>query len=107
MIRDSFQFAAEDIKARQVIEARNEANAIIGATEKALVRATNLISEKERDSIRQILQQLSEVKDGDDHRLIRTKISEVEKTTHHLAEVLMDATLKEALESKKLSDVIK
>jgi Fe-S protein assembly chaperone HscA len=107
MIRDSFQFAAEDIKARQVIEARNEANAIIGATEKALVRAMNLIGEKETNSIHQILQQLSEVKDGDDHRLIRSKISEVEKTTHHLAEVLMDATLKEALESKKLSDVIK
>lgn len=107
MIRDSFQFAAEDIKARQVIEARNEANAIIVATEKALVRATNLISEKETEAIRRILQQLGEVKEGEDHRVIRSKISEVEKTTHHLAEVLMDATLKEALESKKLSDVMK
>ncbi|MDH5574949.1 MAG: molecular chaperone DnaK [Nitrospirota bacterium] len=107
MIRDSFQFAAEDIKARQIIEARNEANAIIVATEKALARAANLISDKEAEGIRRILQQLGEVKAGDDHRVIRTKISEVEKTTHHLAEVLMDATLKEALESKKLSDVIK
>lgn len=107
MIRDSFQFATEDIKARQIIEARNEANAIIVATEKALVRATNLINDKETESIRRILQQLGEVKEGDDHRVIRAKISEVEKTTHHLAEVLMDATLKEALESKKLSDVIK
>jgi Fe-S protein assembly chaperone HscA len=107
MIRDSFQFAAEDIKARQVIEARNEANAIIVATEKALVRGTNLIRDKEAEGIRRILQQLGEVKEGDDHRLIRAKIAEVEKTTHHLAEVLMDATLKEALESKKLSDVIK
>jgi Fe-S protein assembly chaperone HscA len=107
MIRDSFQFAAEDIKARQVIEARNEANAIIVATEKALVRGTNLIRDKEAEGIRRILQQLGEVKEGDDHRLIRVKIAEVEKTTHHLAEVLMDATLKEALESKKLSDVIK
>ena len=107
MIRDSFQFAAEDIKARQIIEARNEANAIIVATEKALVRAANLISDKEIVGIHRILQQLSEVKEGDDHRVIRTKIAEVEKTTHHLAEVLMDATLKEALESKKLSDVIK
>ncbi len=43
MVRDSFQFATEDIKARQIIEARNEANAIIVATEKALVRAANLI----------------------------------------------------------------
>jgi Fe-S protein assembly chaperone HscA len=107
MIRDSFQFAAEDIKARQIIEARNEANAIIVATEKALVRAANLISDKEIVGIHRILQQLSEVKEGDDHRVIRTKIAEVEKTTHHLAEVLMDATLKEALESKKLTDVIK
>jgi molecular chaperone DnaK len=107
MVRDSFQFATEDIKARQIIEARNEANAIIVATEKALGRAANLIREKEMESIRQILRQLGEVKDGDDHRVIRAKIAEVEKTTHHLAEVLMDATLKEALESKKLSDVIK
>jgi len=107
MIRDSFQFAAEDIKARQIIEARNEANAIIVATEKALVRAANLIGDKETEGIRRILRQLGEVKEGDDHRVIRTKIAEVEKTTHHLAEVLMDATLKEALESKKLSDVIK
>jgi Fe-S protein assembly chaperone HscA len=107
MIRDSFQFAAEDIKARQVIEARNEANAIIVATEKALVRGTNLIPDKEAEGIRRILHQLGEVKDGDDHRVIRSTIAEVEKTTHHLAEVLMDATLKEALESKKLSDVIK
>ena len=107
MVRDSFQFATEDIKARQIIEARNEANAIIVATEKALGRAANLIQEKEAEGSRQILRQLSEVKDGDDHRVIRAKITEVEKTTHHLAEVLMDATLKEALESKKLSDVIK
>ncbi len=107
MIRDSFQFAAEDIKARQIIEARNEANAIIVATEKALVRGTNLISGKETESIRKILHQLGEVNEGDDHRVIRSKIAEVEKTTHHLAEVLMDATLKEALESKKLSDVTK
>ncbi|MDH5699802.1 MAG: molecular chaperone DnaK, partial [Nitrospirota bacterium] len=79
MIRDSFQFAAEDIKARQIIEARNEANAIIVATEKALVRATNLINDKEIEGIRRILQQLSEVNEGDDHRVIRTKIAEVEK----------------------------
>ena len=107
MIRDSFQFAAEDIKARQVIEARNEANAILVATEKALARGKTLISDREIQNIEQVLQQLRDVKDGDDHRRIRTGIAEVEKVTHHLAEVLMDATLKEALESKKLSDVVK
>lgn len=107
MIRDSFQFAAEDIKARQVIEARNEANAIIVATEKALARGKELIRDQEYQGIQRVIQQLQEVKESDDHRRIRAGIGEVEKVTHHLAEMLMDATLKEALEHKKLSEVVK
>jgi molecular chaperone DnaK (HSP70) len=107
MIRDSFKFAEEDIKARQVIEARTEANAIIVATDKALARASDLISDKEKAEIQRVIQQLGETQNGDDHRVIRAGIAEVEKVTHHLAEVLMDATLKEALESKKVSEFVK
>ena len=107
MIRDSFQFAAEDIKARQVIEARNEANAIVVATEKALARGKALIGGQECQNIERAIQDLRALLDVDDHRRIRAGIAEVEKVTHHLAEVLMDASLKEALESKKLSDVVK
>ena len=105
MIRESFQFAAQDIQARQVIEARTEADAIIRATEKALMRAKELITADESKAIKKSLEELQEVKAKDDHRLIRAGIADVEKATHHLAEVLMDATLKEALESKKLSEV--
>lgn len=105
MIRESFQFAAQDIQARQVIEARTEADAIIRATEKALMRAKDLITAEETQGIKKSLKDLQVIKEKDDHRLIRTRIAEVEKSTHHLAEVLMDATLKEALESKKLSEV--
>ena len=105
MIRESFQFAAEDIKARQVIEARTEADAIIMATEKALQRGTDLIPAEEIQSIHHAIEALRVAKAQEDHRLIRARIADVEKVTHHLAEVLMDATLKEALESKKLSEV--
>jgi len=105
MIRESFQFAAQDIKARQVIEARTEAGAILVATEKALKRGTDLITFEEVQAIHRVLEDLRKVKDQDDHRVIRAKISDVENVTHHLAEALMDATLKEALENKKLSEV--
>ena len=105
MIRESFQFAAEDIQARQVIEARTEANAIMMATEKALKRATDLITTEEIQSIRNAIEELRVANTQEDHRLIRAKLADVEKVTHHLAEVLMDATLKEALENKKLSEV--
>ena len=105
MIRESFQFAAEDIKARQVIEAKTEADAIIMATEKALKRGTDLIPPDEIQSIRNTIEELRAALTQEDHRLIRARIADMEKVTHHLAEVLMDATLKEALESKKLSEV--
>ena len=105
MIRESFQFAAQDIQARQVIEARTEADAIVKATEKALTRAKDLITVEEMATIKRSLEELQGTRAKDDHRLIRAGIADVEKATHHLAEVLMDATLKEALESKKLSEV--
>ncbi len=105
MIRESFQFAAEDIKARQVIEAKTEADAILMATEKALKRGTDLIPAEEIESIRNTIEELRVATTQEDHRLIRARIADMEKVTHHLAEVLMDATLKEALESKKLSEV--
>ena len=75
------------------------------ATEKALQRGTDLIPAEEIESIRNAIEALRVAKAQEDHRLIRAGIADVEKVTHHLAEVLMDATLKEALESKKLSEV--
>jgi molecular chaperone DnaK len=71
MIRESFQFAAEDVKARQVIEARTEANGIIAATEKALARGRALIRDREIQGIERVLQQLREAKESGDHRQIR------------------------------------
>jgi len=105
MIRESFQFAAEDIKARQAIEAKTEADAIIMATEKALKRGAGLIPADEIQSIHNAIDELRAVLTQEDHRLIRARMADAEKVTHHLAEALMDATLKEALESKKLSEV--
>jgi hypothetical protein len=48
---------------------------------------------------------LESAKSGTDHKAIRTRMTELEQATHHLAEVLMDSSLKEALENKKLSEI--
>jgi molecular chaperone DnaK len=105
MIGESFKFAADDIKARQVIEARTEAEAIIAATQKALQRGGQLIDAREVSGIQAALSALRAATSTEDHRAIRAQIAEVEKATHHLAEVLMDSTLKEALQDKKLSEL--
>ena len=105
MIGESFKFAAEDLKARQLIEANTEAEAILRATEKALKQGGNLIDEQERSGIRTSMAALDSAKAGTDHKLIRARITELEQSTHHLAEVLMDTSLKEALQNKKLSEL--
>jgi molecular chaperone DnaK len=105
MIGESFQFAADDLKARQLIEARTEADAILKATEKALVHGKQLIGQAEVSSIQASLKTLEESKARDDHKAIRACIADVEKVTHHLAEELMDHSLKEALQNKKLSEL--
>jgi molecular chaperone DnaK len=105
MIGESFKFAADDLKARQLIEARTEAEAIITATQKALKRGGHLIDATEVSSIQTSLAGLKAAASAEDHRAIRAQIAHVEKSTHHLAELLMDSTLKEALQDKKLADL--
>jgi molecular chaperone DnaK len=105
MIGESFKFAADDLKARQLIEARTEADAILHATDKALGRGRHLVGEEELGMIRAAAEALKRAAAGQDHKAIRAQIAEMEKVTHHLAEVLMDTSLKEALENKKLSEI--
>jgi Fe-S protein assembly chaperone HscA len=105
MIGDSFKFAAEDLKSRQLIEARTEADAILKATDKALAQGARLLEEQELAAIRASLAMLESAKATEDHKLIRARIQDVEKATHHFAEVLMDNSLKQALEHKKLSEI--
>jgi Fe-S protein assembly chaperone HscA len=105
MIGESFKFAADDLKARQLIEARTEAEAILRATEKALSRGSHLISAEELGAIKVSLAALQTARGTGGHKAIRARIADMEKVTHHLAEVLMDSALKEALENKKLSEI--
>jgi molecular chaperone DnaK len=105
MIGESFQFAAEDLQARQLIEARTEADAIVQATLKALRQGSQLIAPEEAAAIQTSLASLETARAQLDYKSIRARIADVEKATHHLAEVLMDHSLKQALENKKISEV--
>jgi Fe-S protein assembly chaperone HscA len=105
MIRDSFTFAAEDLKARQLIEARTEANTILAATDKALAQGSHLIEQAEIEAIRHAQAALKAAVAGEDYGMIRDKIAELEQITRHLAEVLMEDSLKQALHNKSLSEL--
>jgi molecular chaperone DnaK (HSP70) len=106
MIKDSMMHARSDIEARQLIEARNEAEVIIRATEKALRDFTALIQKGEVEKITSSLERLKLTLKGEDRHQLRQAIQEVETLTRPLAEAMMQKTVKENLEGKKLSDVL-
>ena len=106
MLIDSFEFAEEDVRKRQLIEARNEAATIMRAAEKALADyAAGLIDEAERAGIHNALDHLRQVLGGADHQLIREKTNALDTASHHLAEIIMDGALVSALKDRKASDV--
>jgi molecular chaperone DnaK len=105
MIEDSFKFAAEDVTARKLIEARLDAEALIKTTDKSLVDAGHLIAAEEADGIRTSLSQLSTAKNGLDSRVIRARMAELEQTAKHLNVMMLDHSLKKSLQGKKVSEV--
>ena len=106
MIEESFTFAEQDFKQRQLVEARNEAEAILKATEKSLGdESASLLGAGERAAIEASLAELKAVTTGEDYKKIREVIDQLNQATYHLAEILMDSAVQATLKGKKLNEV--
>ncbi|HEX5236385.1 MAG TPA: Fe-S protein assembly chaperone HscA [Silvibacterium sp.] len=98
MILDSFDNAEEDFRQRQLIEARNEANTILEAVEKAPANpAWEQLTEEERRQIAALSEELRVLKEGDDLPSLRAGTEALDKATHRFAELMMDAAVNTAL----------
>jgi molecular chaperone DnaK/molecular chaperone HscA len=106
MLEESIEYAEQDFAERQVIEARTEAESILGATAKAQSNPNaGALSSPERARIEASIAALQEAVKGNDYKLIRQKIDELNRATEHLAELLMNTAVQSALEGKKLAEV--
>ncbi|HEU0069270.1 MAG TPA: Hsp70 family protein, partial [Nitrospiraceae bacterium] len=105
MIEDSFKFAADDVSARKLIEARLDAGALITTTEKSLTEGGHLIPQKDVAAIRSVLSSLTAAKDGNDPRAIRARMAELEQSAKGLTVAMLDDSLKRGLQGKKVSQV--
>jgi len=106
MILESFEYAEADIEARQVIEARNEAELVLNATEKGL-RDENIseLSDEERIEIRESVSHLQEAIKSDSHTVIREAIDRLSKATQRLAELNMNSAIRVALKDKRVREI--
>ncbi len=103
MILDSFDYAEEDFRQRQLIEARNEAETIFGALEKGRKSpAWNQLTKDERSKIAKLEKELVKAKSGDDYKTIREAIEALNQATMRLAEMMMDSAVATALQGKNM-----
>ncbi len=104
MIDESLEFAEQDVRARMLIDARNEADTVLRATEKALGQGASLLAAEEVDRIRAAAADLRACRDRNDLDCIREVTMELNRETQHLAELLMDSALREALQNRRVTE---
>ncbi len=103
MLLESFDFAEEDFRQRQIIEARREADTILTALAKAKKNpAWQELTSEERRNIETLEKALAAVKDGDDFHAIRAGIDALNEATMRLAELMMDTAVSTALKGKAM-----
>jgi molecular chaperone DnaK len=105
MIDESLEHAEADVQARGLIDARNEADTVLRATEKALVQGAASLGAEEAARIREAVAALSAARHGEDAGAIRAATDRVNQETQQLAERLMDSALRDTLRDRRVADV--
>jgi molecular chaperone DnaK len=88
MVDESKRHAAEDKKRRELVEARNQADAVAYQTEKALRDLGDKVPAADRSRIEEALKQLRQAMNGDDSARIRRLAEEVQQASHALSQQL-------------------
>src|SRR6266704_1419250 len=106
MLEESIEYAEQDFAERQLIEARTEAESILTATAKALTNPQSAsLAAEERATIEGAVAALKESTGGQDYKLIRKRIDELNQATQNLAEILMNNAISTALKGKSVGEV--
>ncbi|HXR75781.1 MAG TPA: Fe-S protein assembly chaperone HscA [Bryobacteraceae bacterium] len=103
MIRESFDKAEQDMRERQVREARVDADHILAATEKAKRNpAWRELSAEECAAVDNAIRDIQNIYHSGDHDLIRQKIEALNQVTMKLAETMMNTAVRGALRGTKI-----
>ena len=86
MVQDAEDHADEDRKARELIDAKNQAEALVHSVRKSLEELGDKVEAAEKESIESAVAELEEAAKGDDLEAIQAKTEAVTQVSHKLAE---------------------
>ncbi|MDP6787318.1 MAG: molecular chaperone DnaK [Rhodospirillales bacterium] len=104
MVKEAEEHADEDKSRRELIEARNHADALIHTTEKNLSEYGDKVSENEKTAIEDALTELREVKEGEDLDAITAKTESLTQASMKLGEAIYKASQDEAAQAAQAAE---
>ena len=104
MVKDAESHAAEDKKKKEVVELKNQADALIHATEKSLKEHGSKIGAEDKKKIEASLEALKKVKDSDNKEELKSKIDALTQASMKLGEEIYKEAQKEAAKQQQAGE---
>jgi molecular chaperone DnaK len=102
MVKDAEEHAAEDRKKREEVEVRNQADSVIYAAEKSLKEYGEGVSESDRRSVEEAIENVRQALTGADIEAIKSATESLVQTSHKLAEAMYaQATAQQETEAQE------
>lgn len=106
MVRESFVHARDDIEKRLFIELSHESKTVISATKKAFELVSDF-KPGEKEDIAEAIEELEEALNGNNPRLLRDRLDNLNDATADLASRMADSNFGEILKDKSINDAEK
>ena len=91
MVKDAEAHAEEDKRRRELVEAKNNADALIHTTERTLSESGDKVPQADRDAVQQAIQALKDTLDSEDAGQIKAKTEALAQASMKLGEALYKA----------------
>jgi molecular chaperone DnaK len=92
MVKDAEAHAAEDKKRRQLVEARNQGEALVHSTERTLAEHGDKISEADKSAVEAAVAELKTALEGEDVEAIQAKSQVLAQASMKLGEAMYKAS---------------
>ena len=106
MLQESFAHASDDMNARALAETQVEADRIVAATESAIAQDGDLLDERERQAIDDLVARARDARAADDRVRLTAAVEALNRGTESFAARRMDRSVARALAGKRVDAVL-
>lgn len=92
MVKDAEANAAEDKKRRELVEAKNQGESLVHATEKSLAEYGSKVSEADKQAIQTAIDALKQALAGEDAEVVKARTTDLMQSSMKLGEAMYQAT---------------